>query len=95
MILILKRFSILLSGAEVRNKNRNELEKQVGLEGTAMDSQLTEVFLLGWMCACLLVYLMHPGPTGGQKTVSQPLDLQLHVLVSLLLWVLGLEPGLP
>lgn len=42
----------------------------------------------------LHVHHMHTDPNGGQKIVSQALDLELQVAVDLFLWVLATEPDL-
>jgi hypothetical protein len=47
-----------------------------------------------YMCVpeCIYVYRVHADICRGQKKVLGPLELELHVLVSLLTWVLRTLP---
>lgn len=52
-----------------------------------------EFIFIFYLCVlCVVVYCVHKGPRGGQKELG-PLEVELQVLVSCLLWELGTKLG--
>ena len=51
-------------------------------------------FLCIYVNSCyLFVYHIHALACGDQKKALEPLELELQITMSLLVWVLGTEPG--
>lgn len=44
------------------------------------------------VCLCTASVCTHVSVCGGQKKMSDPLEVELHVVVSYLTWVLRTEP---